>query len=249
MKVIIIDDETPARDIVKNFLSNHSDVEICAEYSDGFSALKGIKEHNPDLIFLDVQMPKITGFEMLEIMDDYPEIIFTTAYDQYAIEAFSKNAVDYILKPFSKDRFNQALEKARIKITANSKIKDNISIKKIANTIAENHEILLRIVVKKRGNIHVIPVSDITHIEAQDDYVMIHTEADRFLKENTMKYYESHLDSQQFVRVHRSFIVRVDEVKRLEPYGKSSYIAILSKGQKVNVSLSGYKKLKEVLSY
>ena len=249
MKVIIIEDETPAREIVKAFINNHDDIELCAEYSDGFSGIKGIKEHQPDLVFLDVQMPKITGFEMLELMDEHPEIIFTTAFDQYAIKAFEMSAVDYLLKPFSRDRFDQALEKARIKLANKANDDARLSAKKVIESIDEKPETIFRIVVKKRGDIHVIPVEKLIYIEAKDDYVMLYTENDRFLKEKTMKYYESHLDSQQFVRVHRSYIVRVDEVKRLEPYGKSSYIAVLSGGQKANVSLSGYKKLKEVLSF
>ncbi|MBI9066066.1 MAG: response regulator transcription factor [Salinivirgaceae bacterium] len=248
MKVIIIEDEAPAREIVKAFLKSHTDVELCGEYSDGFAGMKGIKEHNPDLIFLDVQMPKITGFEMLELIDNPPEIIFTTAYDQYAIKAFELNAVDYLLKPFARDRFDQALEKAKAKIK--EKINDTSEkVKKVIENIEEKTDNIFRIVVKKSGDIHVIPVEELLYIEAQDDYVMLYTEKGKYLKEKTMKYYESHLDDKQFVRVHRSYIVRVDQVKRLEPYGKSSYLAILGQGQKVNVSLSGYKKLKEVLSF
>ncbi len=249
MKVIIIEDEAPAREIVKSYLKSHRDVELCAEYADGFSGIKGIKEHNPDLIFLDVQMPKITGFEMLELMDKHPEIIFTTAYDQYAIKAFEANAVDYLLKPFAKDRFDQALEKAKAKLADINNDTAKKPMQKVLETINEKPDNLFRIVVKKAGDIHVIPIEDITYIEAKDDYVMLYTNKSRFLKEKTMKYYESHLDPQQFVRVHRSYIVRIDEVKRLEPYGKSSYIAILKGGQKANVSLSGYKKLKEVLNF
>ena len=248
IKVIIIEDESPAREIVKTFLKSHSDVELCAEYSDGFSGMKGIKEHNPDLIFLDVQMPKITGFEMLELIDNPPEIIFTTAYDQYAIKAFEMNAVDYLLKPFPKDRFDQALEKAKEKIQT-QKTETKAQVKQVIEKIDEKPDNIFRIVVKKSGDIHVIPVEELLYIEAQDDYVMLYTEKGKYLKEKTMKYYESHLDNSQFVRVHRSYIVRVDQVKRLEPYGKSSYLAILGQGQKVNVSLSGYKRLKEVLNF
>lgn len=249
MKVIIIEDEAPAREIVKTFLNNHTDVELCAEYSDGFSGIKGIKEHKPDLVFLDVQMPKITGFEMLELLDEYPEIIFTTAYDQYAIKAFEMNAIDYLLKPFSRDRFNQALDKARVKLENNSSDSAVATVKNVIDTLDEKQDTLFRVVVKKGGDIHVVPVEELTYIEAKDDYVMLYTEKGRYLKEKTMRYYENHLDPQQFVRVHRSYIVRVDAVKRLEPYGKSSYVAILSGGQKANVSLAGYKKLKEVLSF
>lgn len=248
MRVIIIEDESPAREIVKSFLSAHTDVELLAEYDNGFDGMKGIKEHDPDLVFLDVQMPKITGFEMLELMDTTPEIIFTTAYDQYAIKAFEMNAVDYLLKPFARDRFDQAVAKAKVKIE--SKQKDTPEkAQKIVDHMDEKDDTLFRIVVKKQGDIHVIPVEDLIYIEAKDDYVMLYTENGRFLKEKTMKFYESHLDPKQFVRVHRSYIVRIDQVKRLEPYGKSSYVAILANGQKANVSLSGYKKLKEVLSF
>lgn len=247
MKAIIIEDESPAREIVKTFLSKHNEIELCGEFGDGFSGIKAIKEIEPDLIFLDVQMPKITGFEMLELIDKAPEIIFTTAYDQYAIKAFEMNAVDYLLKPFSQERFDQAVNKAKTKIKEENQEPEKV--KKVIEKMDEKEETIFRIVAKKRGQIHVIPVDKLLFIEAKDDYVMLHTTDGKFLKEKTMKYYESHLDPQQFVRVHRSYIVRVDQVKRLEPYGKSSYIAILSDGQKANVSLTGYKKLKEVLSF
>lgn len=247
MKAIIIEDESLAREIVKSFLESHPDIELRGEFGDGFSGIKAIKEIEPDLIFLDVQMPKITGFEMLELIDNPPEIIFTTAYDQYAIKAFEMNAVDYLLKPFSQDRFDQALAKAKARISEQKTEPDNV--KKVIEKMDEKEDTIFRIVAKKRGQIYVIPVDKLLFIEAKDDYVMLHTSDGRFLKEKTMKYYESHLDPQQFVRVHRSYIVRVDQVKRLEPYGKSSYIAILSDGEKANVSLTGYKKLKEVLSF
>jgi len=247
MKIIIIEDEAPAREIIKSYLKKHPELELCAEYADGFSGIKGIKEYSPDLIFLDVQMPKITGFEMLELIDNPPEIIFTTAYDQYAIKAFEMNAIDYLLKPFSRERFDQALEKAKLKIGAPTTAPSKVA--EIIKQLDEKEETIFRIVVKKGNDIHVIPTEKLLYIEAKDDYVMLYTQDGRYLKEKTMKYYESHLDPDQFVRVHRSFIVRIDQVKRLEPYGKSSYLAILGKEQKINVSLAGYKKLKEVLSF
>lgn len=249
MRVVIIEDEAPAREIVKTFLKAYPDFELVGEFEDGFSGLKGIKDLEPDLVFLDVQMPKITGFEMLELMESHPEIVFTTAYDQYAIKAFEMNAVDYLLKPFSKERFAQAIEKVQTKMASIPKSESIESMQKVMHTLDEKQENLFRIAVKKGGDIHMIPVEDLLYIEAKDDYVMLYTEKGRYLKEKTMKYYESHLDSNEFVRVHRSFIVKVDQVKRLEPYGKSSYLAILATGQKINVSLSGYKKLKEVLSF
>jgi len=247
MRVLIIEDEAPAREIVKKYLASHTDIELCGEYSDGFNGMKGINEHNPDLIFLDVQMPKITGFEMLELMDNPPEIIFTTAYDQYAIKAFEMNAIDYLLKPFSKERFDQAIDKARTRIETSKP--EPLKVKQIVEQMDEKPDNIFRVVVKKGNDIHVIPVEKIIYIEAKDDYVMLYTQESRYLKEKTMKYYETHLDPGFFIRVHRSFIVRVDQVKKLEPYGKSSYLAVLSNGQKVNVSLAGYKKIKEILSF
>ena len=250
MRALIIEDEAPAREIVKTFMKSHADIELIGEFSDGFSGLKAIKELQPDLVFLDVQMPKITGFELLELLDERPQIVFTTAYDQYAIKAFEMNAVDYLLKPFSKERFNQALDKVRVNSIATKKadLKED-PIQHVLDTIDEKTENLFRVVVKKGSDIHMIPVEDILYVEAKDDYVMIYTEKGRFLKEKTMKYYETHLSTDDFVRVHRSYIVRIEQVKRLEPYGKSSYIAILGQGQKINVSLAGYKKLKEGLSF
>lgn len=246
-KVIIIDDEAPARQIIKNYLGDYTDLELCGEYSDGFSGIKAIKEINPDLVFLDVQMPKITGFEMLELIDNPPAIIFTTAYDQYAIKAFEMNAVDYLLKPFSRERFAQAVDKAKSHfLNATSK---QANYTKLVEEIDGHSDNLFRIVVKKGNDIHVIPVSDLLYIEAKDDYVMLYTEKGRFLKEKTMRFFEDHLDPRNFVRVHRSYIVKIDQVKRLEPYGKSSYMAVLGRDQKINVSLSGYKKIKEALNF
>ncbi|PKP11352.1 MAG: DNA-binding response regulator [Bacteroidetes bacterium HGW-Bacteroidetes-4] len=246
MKVLIIEDEAPAREIVKTFLKDYPNAELVGECEDGFSGLKAIKEMQPDLVFLDVQMPKITGFEMLELLDEQPQIIFTTAYDQYAIKAFEMNAIDYLLKPFSKERFNQAMQK----VQANEEVfETGEKLQKVIQTLDDKSEKLFRIAVKKGGDIHMIPVEELLYIEAKDDYVMLYTPKGRYLKEKTMKYYENHLDEQEFVRVHRSYIVRVDQVKRLEPYGKSSYLAILGQGQKINVSLSGYRKLKDVLSF
>ncbi|MGE4289601.1 MAG: LytR/AlgR family response regulator transcription factor [Salinivirgaceae bacterium] len=246
MKVLIIEDEAPAREIVKAFLKDFPNAELVGECEDGFSGLKAIKEMQPDLVFLDVQMPKITGFEMLELLDEQPQIIFTTAYDQYAIKAFEMNAIDYLLKPFSKERFNQAMEKVQAK---EEEFESGEKLQKVIQTLDDKSEKLFRIAVKKGGDIHMIPVEELLYIEAKDDYVMLYTPKGRYLKEKTMKYYENHLDEQEFVRVHRSYIVRVDQVKRLEPYGKSSYLAILGQGQKINVSLSGYRKLKDVLSF
>ncbi|MBN2571282.1 MAG: response regulator [Ignavibacteriales bacterium] len=241
-KCIIIDDEKLARDIVKNMLSNNSDIEIIAECENGFDGLKAIQELKPDIVFLDVQMPKITGFEMLELLDEIPEIIFTTAFDQYAIKAFEVNAIDYLLKPFSEERFKSALDKAIKK--ANSDSPHNLIKEKLSENVITSGEYLKRIVVKKIQKILVIPIEDIEYIEAQDDYVMFMTTQGKFMKKGTMNFYEKNLDPKVFSRIHRSYIIRIDLIKQIEPYGKDSYIIIVNKDLKLPLSKSKYQQLK-----
>jgi len=243
MKIVIIEDEEPARQLLKEYLAGFPGTEISGEYADGFSGLKGIQEHQPDIVFLDVQMPKLNGFEMLELLDDPPEIIFTTAYDQYAIKAFELNAVDYLLKPFSEERFREAVNKAMERM----KTRKNISYSELKQHVDKTTEILSRVVVKTRNEIRLIPADQILYIEAQDDYVMIYTPSGKFLKQKTMKYFEDHLGRDEFIRVHRSYLVRTDQISKLEPYEKNSWLLILKNGVKVPVSRSGYGLLREVL--
>lgn len=247
MTAIIIEDEQPARELVKNYLKTYNNIELLGEFSDGFSGIKAINELHPDLVFLDIQMPKLTGFEMLEILDHMPNIIFTTAYDQFAIKAFEMNAVDYLLKPFSRDRFGQAVEKALDRFS--KKQSPLNSIKELKKHVQNNIEKLERVVVKTGSKIKVIPVEDIVWLESQDDYVMIYTSAGKYLKQETMKHFEEHLDGGNFIRVHRSYIVRLDAIVQLELYEKGSYLAVLSTGAKVKVSDSGYKNLKSKMSF
>ncbi len=247
MTAIIIEDEQPARELVKNYLKAFSSVNLLGEFSDGFSGIKAINELHPDLVFLDIQMPKLTGFEMLEILDQTPEIIFTTAYDQFAIKAFEMNAVDYLLKPFSKERFGQAIEKALDRFSKKQMSHENI--KELKKHVQNHLDKLERVVVKTGSKIKVIPVEDIVCLESQDDYVMIYTSSGKFLKQETMKHFEEHLDSGNFIRVHRSYIVRLDAIVQLELYEKGSYLAVLSTGAKVKVSDSGYKNLKSKMSF
>lgn len=247
IKAIIIEDEQPARELVKNYLKAYPDIELLGEFSDGFSGIKAINELHPDLVFLDIQMPKITGFEMLEILDAIPEIIFTTAYDQFAIKAFEMNAVDYLLKPFSRERFAQAIEKA---VDRNAKKQSSVeNIKELKKQVQSNIDKLERVVVKTGSKIKVIPVEDIVWLESQDDYVMIYTSSGKYLKQETMKHFEEHLDPANFIRVHRSYIVRLDAIVQLELYEKGSYLAVLSTGAKVKVSDSGYKNLKSKMNF
>lgn len=245
IKAIIIEDEELGRLLIKNYLKDQNDIEIIAECENGFEGIKAIQEMKPQLVFLDIQMPKLNGFEMLEILDEKPEIIFTTAYNQYAIQAFELNAIDYLLKPFSKERLQEALQKAIKRIQKNEP--SNESIQQLIQHPMD--EIIERVVVKSNTKISVIPVEKIKYIEAQDDYVMIYSLEGKHLKQSTMKYFEQHLDPKQFMRVHRSYIIRFDQVVQLEPYGKDSYIAKLKDGQTVPISKSGFKNLKEKLNF
>lgn len=244
---IIIEDEKPARDLVKGYLAGLDRFELLGEYDNGFTGLKAINELRPDVIFLDVQMPKLTGFEMLELIDHQPEIVFTTAFDQYAIKAFEQNAVDYLLKPFSRDRFLESIGKLAERIDKKDAEGDGIS--KIRKHIEEGDEIIHRVVIKKSGKIHVIPTDRIEYFEAQDDYVMIYTRDEKFLKQQTMKFFEKHLDNEVFIRIHRSYIVNVQSIDRIEPYEKTNYILSLKNGSKVPVSRSGMQVLKDNLNF
>ncbi len=244
---VIVEDERPARDLVADYLADHEHIELIGQYDNGFSGLKAINEMQPDVVFLDVQMPKLTGFEMLELMDHQPGIIFTTAYDQYAIKAFEQSAVDYLLKPFSKERFREALQKLTDRLPGIGKEDDQLV--RIRKHFAEDDEVLHRVVIKKSGKIHVISTDEIEYLEAQDDYVMIYTKKERFLKQQTMKFFEKHLDPGVFIRVHRSYIVNIQSIDRIEPYEKTNYILSLKSGGKVPVSRSGMQVLKENLDF
>ncbi|EKB48223.1 LytR/AlgR family response regulator transcription factor [Cecembia lonarensis] len=233
LKTLIIDDEPLATTIIQEYLMEYPEVEVCAVVHNGFDGMKAIQTYQPDFIFLDIEMPKINGFELLELLESPPAIIFTTAFDQYAVKAFDNAAVDYLLKPFSKSRFAQAMAKI------------DQSLAQFA--ITPTPESLSRIVLKDKGEIKIIPVSIIRYLEANDDYVNIHTEEGKFLKNKTLKSYEQSLASDEFVRVHRSYLVKVSEIVKMEPYEKEGFILLLRKGEKIPVSKNGYFKLKKVL--
>ena len=222
-KIIIIDDEPLARSITKEYLQKHPDLEIMQECNDGFEGLKAIQEHQPDLIFLDIQMPKITGFEMLELLDQPPSVIFTTAFDEYAIKAFEAHAIDYLLKPFNQERFDKAIAKWKEqKVNSTEKATQDL-LESASQSPSQNH----RIVVKNGSKIKIIPVHDVQYLEAADDYVKIHTSEGYFLKNKTMTHFENTLDKEQFVRSHRSYIVNVQHITRIDPYEKDNHVAIL----------------------
>jgi two-component system, LytTR family, response regulator len=242
-KIIIIDDEPLARSMVKEYLQQHPQLEMVAECGDGFEGVKAIQQYQPDLIFLDIQMPKINGFEMLELLEQTPAVIFTTAFDEYAIKAFEAHAIDYLLKPFNQERFDKAVSKWQEQKSANIETKTEDLLETASHSPSQSH----RIVVKNGSKIKIIPVHDVFYLEAADDYVKIHTAEGYFLKNKTMNHFEEALDKQQFVRSHRSFIVNVQQITRIDPYEKDNHIAILRSGAKVPVSRGGYGKLKSVL--
>lgn len=246
LRTLIIEDEEPARNLVKAYMNDNPYLELIGECSDGFTGVKTINETKPDLVFLDIQMPKLTGFEMLELLDELPEIVFTTAYDQFAIKAFELSAVDYLMKPFSKARFNEAVEKVMHRVQNKLPVAEKLQqlshqVREIATTKTE------RLFVKTGTKIDVIPVETIVRVEAQDDYVEIHTDKGKFLKYDTMNYLEKSLPEDNFVRVHRSHIINVNMIEKMEKYGKDSYLVIMKDKSKVNVSKSRVKELKEQL--
>ncbi len=243
-KVILIDDEPLARQLLKSLLEPYKQVEVVAECGDGFEGFKAIQELNPDLIFLDIQMPRLNGFEMLELLDNPPAVIFTTAFDEYALKAFESHAVDYLLKPIVKDRFEKAMQKWLQQAT--NKDRPQVSAL-LENNIYEGYQ--HRIVVKDNSLIRIIPAQDIYYIEANDDYIKIVTKDGSYLKKSTLSHLEQTLDPQQFVRVHRSYLVPVTQLMRIEPYEKESHIALLHCGAKVTVSKSGMAKLKTLLGW
>ncbi len=245
IKAVLVDDEPLARSIVGEYLEGYPEVHVVAECNDGFEGAKAIMQHQPDLVFLDIQMPKINGFEMLEIIDKQPSVIFTTAFDEYAIRAFEQHAVDYLLKPISKARFDKAMAKFLDGRQMGAE-KENTKkmLHNVHNTPGNNLE---RIVVKTGAKIKIVPVDSVICLEADDDYVKIHTDEGTFLKSKTMASFEQQLDPLRFVRVHRSFIVSINHIVRLEPLEKDGYLAVLSDGKKVNVSKNGYARLKQLL--
>ena len=241
-KIITIDDEPLARSIVKEYLQKYPELEVVQECNDGFEGFKAIQQHHPDLIFLDIQMPKINGFEMLELLDQAPGVIFTTAFDEYAIKAFEAHAIDYLLKPFSQERFDKAIQKWK-----EQKVSSQKNTEDLLETASHSPAQSQRIVVKTGSKIKIIPVHDVLYLEAADDYVKVHTQEGNFLKNKTMSHFEKTLDPQQFVRSHRSYIINIQQITRIDPYEKDNHVAILKSGAKVPVSRNGYVKLRTVL--
>ncbi len=241
LKAIVVDDEELARAYLKELLAGHAEIELAAECANGFEAVKAIGEIRPDLLFLDVQMPKLDGFEVLELIDSSPAVIFVTAFDQYAMRAFDAQAVDYLLKPFGAERFERALERAK------TRIGERGAPGELAQSARAPGQRPERIVVKDGTRVHIIPIEKLDYVEAQDDYVALHSAGRSYLKQQPIASVEAMLDPARFVRIHRSSIVNLERITRIEPYTKDSRIAILSDGTRLAVSRSGYTRLMEAM--
>ena len=239
---VIVDDEALARGVLREMLAAHQDVEVIAECGNGFEAVKVVTERKPDLLLLDIQMPKLDGFEVLDLIDGDVTVIFVTAYDQYAIRAFEVHAVDYLLKPFSAERLAEALDRARQRIATRERVPAGLAAAGRAR-----HVPLERILIRDRADVHVIPVEKIDYLESQDDYVSVKTAGKSHLKEQTLAELEAALDPQMFVRIHRRYILNIARLVKIELAIKDNRIAILADGAKLPISRSGYARLKELL--
>jgi two-component system LytT family response regulator len=263
LKAVIADDEELARGILREYIERgaqpgepgngpgiEAGMEIVAECANGFEAVKACGEWKPDVLFLDIQMPKLDGFEVLELIGHQTAVIFVTAYDQYAMRAFDEHAVDYLLKPFALERFQKALERARQRLREAGSTQEAAAKPQpadLARAARPPREFLQRIVVKDGSRVHIIPIDRLDYAEAQDDYVSLHSQGKSYLKEQTISSLEAALDPARFVRVHRSVIVNLERIAKIEPYGKDSRIAVLSDGAQLPVSRTGYEKLRGLL--
>ncbi len=241
-KALIVDDEELARHVIREYLQSHAEIEIAAECANGFEAVKAYAEHKPNLIFLDVQMPKLTGFDVLELIGNDALVIFVTAYDQYAMRAFEVHAVDYLLKPIGRERFEAALKRAKGRLGEKMPAAQDL-----AAAARPPQQFLERLVVKDGTKVTLIPVAKLDYAEAQDDYVALASQGKKHLKQQTITSLEACLDPNSFVRIHRSYIVNLERVARIEPYGKDSRLAILADGTRLPVSRAGYARLKALL--
>jgi two-component system, LytTR family, response regulator len=246
IRVITVDDEDLARHVLRELIAGHSDLELVAECANGFEAVKAVTELKPDLLFLDIQMPKLDGFEVLELVGSDMAVVFATAYDEYALKAFEVHAVDYLLKPFGSERFEKALQHVRQRIGGATAPKTE-NVAEIARDARGPGQYVDRVVVRDGTRVHIIPIAKLDYVEAQDDYVALCTEGKKHLKQQTIASLKLALDPKQFLRIHRSYIVNLERVAKIEPYGKDSKVAILNDGARLPVSRAGYDRLRAVL--
>jgi len=243
LRIVIVDDEPLARAVLREYAAADPEIEIVADCANGFEAVKAVADFTPDLVLLDVQMPKLDGFEVLELLGKDQAVVFVTAYDQYALRAFEVHAIDYLLKPFSVERFQEAVERARERIRA----KTAIPVDEILRDAKPRTGHAERVLIRDGANVHVLPVDKIDYVEAQDDYVAFKTEGKQLLKDQTLASVESTLDPARFVRIHRSFILNIDRIAKVELYAKDSRMAILRDGTRLPVSRAGYARLSQLL--
>jgi two-component system LytT family response regulator len=246
IRAVIVDDEELARQVLREFLSSHHEVEIAAECANGFEAVKAVAEQKPDLVFLDIQMPKLDGFEVLELIGRGAAVVFVTAYDSYAIKAFEVHAVDYLLKPIGADRFEAALKRAKERLGGKLP-QQTLPPNELAAAARPPSQYLDRIPVRDGTRVFIIPVSKLDYAEAQDDYVALASEGKKHLKQQTISSLETALDPSRFLRIHRSYIVNLERVARVEPYSKDSHVAVLANGTQLPVSKAGYTRLRAFL--
>lgn len=243
LHAILVDDEEPARRVLREYLAELGQVEVVAECANGFEAVKAVAEQKPDLLFLDIQMPKLSGFEVLELLDHEPAVIFSTAHDEHAVRAFEIHAVDYLLKPYGPERVAEALRRARVRLAA----AEREPVRALAKLGRTPGRPLDRVLIRDDAKIHVLPAERIDWIEARDDYVLVRAEGVSHRKAETLAELETELDPQRFVRVHRSYLLNVERLARLDLYAKDSRVAILRDGTRLPVSRAGYARLKELL--
>jgi two-component system, LytTR family, response regulator len=243
LRIVIVDDEALARAVVREYAAADPGVEIVADCANGFEAVKAVAELKPDLVLLDVQMPKLDGFEVLELLGRDQPVIFITAYDEYALRAFDVHAVDYLLKPFSVERFQEAIDRARERLRA----KAATPVDEIVRDAKPRTGPAGRVLIRDGANVHVLPVDTIDFVEAQDDYVAFKSEGKQYLKDQTLSAVEVTLDPARFVRIHRSFILNIDRISKVELYAKDSRMAILRDGTRLPVSRAGYARLSQLL--
>ena len=268
LRVVLVDDEAPARSILREYLGAFPDVEVVGECANGFEAVKTISELRPALVFLDVQMPKLDGFEVLDLLEPRPAVIFCTAYDEYALKAFEVHAVDYLLKPFGRERLAEALARAKERLTAGAVREPEGALRmefeggppapSMSESMAPDGSALARaargpdrwaerIVVRDGAQVHVLPVERVDYVEAQDDYVAIHSGGKVHLKHQTLADLAEGLDPSRFVRVHRSYVANVERIARIELLAKDQRVAVLHDGRQIPVSRSGQERLRELL--
>ena len=244
LRIVIVDDEPLARAVVREYLAAHPGTEVVAECANGFEAVKAVAEQSPDLMFLDVQMPKLSGFDVLELIGRAVPVVFTTAYDQYALRAFEVHAVDYLLKPFSAERFAEALSRAHERLAAREGLPVDALL---ADARPKGGAPAERVLIRDGAQVHVLPVDAIDYVEAQDDYVCFKAAGKQYLKDQTLANVEATLDPRRFVRIHRSYLLNIDRIARVELYAKDSRVAILRDGTRLPVSRAGYARLAKLL--